>query len=76
MLSALSQWLLGGLFGVLFLFAGSLIFWLRLQGRRAPADGRLCGCHTPCQEHLYQIQEPARPATKNQPSRYENKETP
>ena len=74
MLSALSQWLLGGLFGVLFLFAGSLIFWLRLQGRRAPADGRLCGCHTPCQEHLYQIQEPGSQASATPPT--ETKETP
>ncbi len=58
MLSALSQWLLGVLFSLLFLFAGSLIFWLRLHGRKAAPEGRLCGCHTPCQEHLYQIQEP------------------
>ncbi|MCD8548573.1 MAG: hypothetical protein LRY38_09235 [Aeromonadaceae bacterium] len=65
MLSTLSQWLLGGLCSLLFLFAGSLIFWLRLQGRRAPADGRLCGCHTPCQDHLYQIREPASPASMN-----------
>ncbi|WP_409421887.1 hypothetical protein ABHF91_02370 [Pseudaeromonas sp. ZJS20] len=69
MLSALSQWLLGGLCGLLLLFAGSLIFWLRLHGRRAPADGRLCGCHSPCLDHLFQIQEPDRPTS-------ENKETP
>jgi len=74
MLSALSHWLLGILFSLVFLFAGSLIFWLRLHGRKAPPDGRLCGCHTPCQEHLYQIQEPGAQESATPPT--EIKETP
>ena len=66
MLSVLSQCVLPILFTWLNLLGVALLFWLRQVRKReltiSPETGqeRLCGYHTRCDEHLYQISEPVK----------------
>ena len=64
MLSLLSQWGLPILLTWLGFMGVMSLFWFRQRRKRKPGSAsasgevRLCGCHTRCDEHLYQITEP------------------
>ncbi len=66
MLPILSQWALPILLTWLSFMGVMFLFWLRQVRKRklelSPAadEERLCGCHTRCAEHLYQIAEPVK----------------
>jgi len=66
MLSILSQWALPILLTWLNFMGVSSLFWLRKVRKRKvelsheAGEERLCGCHTRCDEHLYQIAEPVK----------------